>query len=356
MQIRSPLVRAAFNLSMILAVAGTASSLLAASPKKKDHATQKQKKPNLFERLLPQRTDRTKEKEIFGNFSRDYASFYACQDKDAEWYFRRFFEQMKNNLAASPDIRHISLKSKDLRKAMLANVKSPNPSVEQNFEAVADFGIEISKALIEARSMQPKPDFDLALGGANGLLAKIKRPDLLKIWNSSLLTKVPAAALRQRHCKTQVSAMDRERAQSDHGVIVRKAIPVNRYTVSSEPTPVAPPAPPLVDEAGEEDFISIDTVPTPVVATPAVVAPPVAVATPPVAPPVVQTPAPTPPSTTPVDDAAAQPQVTRASIQRWINSSEAELARARRSGNTRVVREIEGRLRGLRSDLRRTPN
>lgn len=352
MKTRSLFLRAAFNLSVTLVLAGGSSQLFATSPTK-DHSKQRPKKPNLLERLVPQRTDRDKEKEIFGNFSRDYASFYSCQAKDTEWYFRRFFEQMKNNLAASPDVRRISLKSKDLKKAMLANVKSPNPSVEQNFDAVADFGIEVSKALIEARTLKPTPDFDLALGGANGLLAKIKRPDLLKIWNSSLLTNGPSPALRQRHCKTPVTARDRERAQSDHGVIVRKAIPVDRYTVSTDPTPAPLPQPVPVasEDAGDADLIQVEAPPAPVASAPPVVAPPVVVAPAPApSSPVVRTP------TATSQDPAPQVTVNRAMIRRWIKSAESELASAKRSGNSRTVSELEGRLRILRSDYRRAPN
>jgi hypothetical protein len=330
------------------------------------------KKPNLriWEKVIPAKSDRDKEADILGDFARDFSLFYACQAEDAEWYLRRTLEHVKTNVALDPDVRKISTSAKSLKKDMLAQVKNKNSSIEEYYENVSDFAIEVAKAVAEAKTRKPAPKMNAPLGGTHGLLAQIGRKDLLETWNSGLLSKLPSASLRARHCDSKVSVEDRERATTDHGKLVRKAIPVHGKT----PATVVADKPAAKKSAvaqkpveNENDFIPLEAdlnankkpeeKKVEEKKTVAVEQKPVEVAKPKVeaAKPKEETKVAAQPSQSQSASKPSSSGISKETRKRWIADTEKILAQAKKDGNTQLIKEQTARLKKQQEELAKMP-
>ncbi|MEO5669002.1 MAG: hypothetical protein ABIR96_13155 [Bdellovibrionota bacterium] len=305
--------------------------------------------PEKKENTVAVNNDATKEKLMFEAFSEDFGKFFACQAKDSDWYSKWFFEKLKFTIAKNPEIRSITLKPEEIAEMMKKQLKTSNATSDKYLASVAEFSVEISKQLVEARSKNPAPKWDDRLGGGRGLLSTLGHSESLKKWTSLFTKAMPASSLRTRLCKTPLKAGAREKADKvslvKAGYLLSDKKPVEPTTLAKvEAKKQAPLAEPEVRKAiplSAEEKAALRAARVPVAKTgaaPAVVTRAVAASEAPV-------------KAVVATSKATAPSVSKVFLKKRISNMVEELNRAENKNNVKVADELRLQLKKLREDL-----
>ena len=150
------------------------------------------------------------ENVIFDDFAKEYAMYYACENKNAtDWYLKRTFEHLKNTIGKTPELEGVTY-TKDQILAKIEshlNGASLSQTSRDYLSQSADFALRLSNKLVKKRTENPNIDWKDPLGGGRGILSSNGLSDESAEWNKvgkGALFTVPAKDIRgQDLCKDE---------------------------------------------------------------------------------------------------------------------------------------------------------
>ncbi len=150
------------------------------------------------------------ESVIFDDFAKEYAMYYACENKSAtDWYLKRTFEHLKNTIGKTPELEGITYTKEQIFSKIESHLNgaSLSQTSKDYLSQSADFALRLSNKLVKKRTENPNINWKDPLGGSRGILASNGLNDESAEWSKvgkGALFTVPAKDIRgQDLCKDE---------------------------------------------------------------------------------------------------------------------------------------------------------